>query len=74
MLRLMTYGIVAFASWFIYQDVSDHFGMETFDKVLVKNVQHKVEARKAKAAAEQYAQQLKSQAAVDCQTTNACTQ
>ena len=59
MLRLLTYGLVAAGAWFIYLDVADYFGMETFDKALAEDVQQKVEARKAKAAAEQYAQQLK---------------
>lgn len=74
MLRLLTYGLVAFGAWFIYQDASEYFGMETFDKALAEDVQHKVEARKAKAAAEQYSQQLKQQAAADCQATKTCTQ
>ena len=72
MLRLLTYGLVAAGAWFIYLDVADYFGMETFDKALAEDVQQKVEARKAKAAAEQYALQLKQQ--VDCQTTKTCTQ
>ncbi|WP_275679581.1 hypothetical protein [Shewanella cutis] len=44
MLRLLTYCLVAFGAWFIYQDASEYFGMETFDKALAEDVQHKVEA------------------------------
>ena len=74
MLRLVTYSLVAFVSWFIYQDVSAHFGVETFDRALVENVQQKVEARKAKALQQQYAQQAMQQTATDCQMTKTCTQ
>ncbi|PIW61846.1 hypothetical protein [Shewanella sp. CG12_big_fil_rev_8_21_14_0_65_47_15] len=71
MLRPLIFGVVAAASWFIYQDVSAYFGVETIDKSFIATVEHKVEERKAKAASEQYAQQAKINVA-DCNITKTC--
>ncbi|MCH1929735.1 hypothetical protein [Shewanella acanthi] len=72
MLRPLIYGLVASACWFIYQDVSAYYGVETFDKPFIEHVQRKVEERKAKAALEQFAQEA-SQAAIECSRDKTCT-